>query len=111
MEYLEVKTNSIIMIEFKNGTSEPFLVYTKKLNRAPVATLVFGDFLSDLILKRLRFLCPLGGANKFGLESKRFIGMTEDFCNYRELTHTEKNEWLKKLELVGGLENLISSIL
>jgi hypothetical protein len=107
MDYLnfsEIKENSFIMIEFEDGTKEPYFVDQKRKGGISGATMLLGHKLSELISNPKLYPCSrTGGTDRFYIANEETKGQHEGVIGYRPLEQEEKNEWQEKLKLVKKL--------
>ncbi|MCX6757873.1 MAG: hypothetical protein NTZ44_03285 [Candidatus Nomurabacteria bacterium] len=112
----KIKPNSFIMIEFEDGTKEPYFVNRKGVGCITEATMLLGRRLTDLVadpslFKPLnktsdRVWCP----ERFYIENKKRTGKHTGVNGYRKLRKSEKKQLARKVRLIPELKVLAKVI-
>ncbi len=115
MNYLvhsEISENSFVMIEFEDGSKEPYYVDQKKTGAVTGATMLLGHKLSAFIKNPRLYPCSrTGGTDRFYISNEETEGHHEGVIGYRYLSQEEKTEWQEKLKLVEKLLPLYQALL
>jgi hypothetical protein len=112
LKYSEIFENSFIMIEFEDGTKEPYFVDQIRKGRISGVTMLLGHKLSELISNPKLYPCSrTGGTDRFYIPNEETEGHHEGVLGYRQLEQKEKNEWQEKLKLVRKLFPLYQALL
>lgn len=114
MSYLshsEIKEKSIIMIEQKNGTKEPYFIARKEPAGKHGGTKLLGQKLSILIENPKLYPCTVGSEDNFYTGCQKFPDKKDKSVNgYRKMNPDEKDEWHGKISAISHLKELVSII-
>ncbi|MFA4942248.1 MAG: hypothetical protein WC564_01255 [Patescibacteria group bacterium] len=113
MRYLttnEIKENSVIVIDFKNGQSEPFFVNDRHVG-ANNQVIVLGEKISDIIKDPSRYPCQLSQLERFYFQDGGSGRLQDGIIGCRALEEAEKEKWVSELRQIIGLEPLVEIIL
>ena len=107
----EINEGSFIMIEFEDGTKEPYFVDQKRTGGITGATMLLGHKLSEFIRNPALYPCSrMGGTDRFYIANEKTKGQHEGVIGYRKLEQKEKEEWQEKLGWVKKLFPLYQAL-
>lgn len=107
MNYLthtEITENSIVMIDYSNGTHEPYFITQKRKGGISGGTMLLGRMLKDLVLDPASFpdIQSGKGLDRFYTSSdEQPKGGHRGVDGYRNLNSDERVELATKLKLVN----------
>lgn len=101
LNHNEIKENSFVMIEFTNGTKEPYFVDRKRKGAITKATMLLGHQLSELIRNPKLYPCSLtGGTERFYIANEDTAGHHKGVLGYRKLNKEEKSKGQEQIKTI-----------
>lgn len=107
LKHSEITENSIIVIDYENGKSEPYFVAFKRTGGITRGTMLLGQTLDNIVLRPqlFPFKHPGGDVARFYAASDEHPdGGHKGVIGYRNLNQQEKEEWVSKLQGVNLLQ-------